>query len=34
MLNLLRYIIAIDDDNDIVNNSIIREFIGGSIIVK
>ena len=34
MLNFLRYVTAIDDDSDIVNNSIIREFIGGSIIVK
>lgn len=34
MLNFLRYITAIEDDRDIVNNSIIREFIGGSIIVK
>lgn len=34
MLNFLRYISAVEDDNDIVNNSIIREFIGGSIIVK
>lgn len=34
MLNLLRYISTIEEDDDIVNNSIIREFIGGSIIVK
>ena len=34
MLNLLRYIDTIDNDESIVNNSIIREFIGGSIIVK
>ena len=34
MLNLLRYIDTIDNDEAIVNNSIIREFIGGSIIVK
>ena len=34
MLNFLRYIDAIDDDSAIINNSIMREFIGGSIIVK
>ncbi|MBR0138096.1 MAG: nucleoside kinase, partial [Erysipelotrichaceae bacterium] len=33
MLNLLRYIDEIPDDSAIVNNSIMREFIGGSIIV-
>ncbi len=34
MLSFLRYIDPIKDDDKIVNNSIIREFIGGSIIVK
>ena len=34
MLNLLRYIDTIDNDEDIANNSILREFIGGSVIVK
>lgn len=34
ILNFLRYITTIEDDDNIVNNSIIREFIGGSIIVK
>lgn len=33
MLKLLRFIDTIDDDSYIVNNSIMREFIGGSIIV-
>ena len=34
MLSFLRYIDPIKDDDKIVNNSIIREFIGGSVIVK
>ena len=34
MLNLLRFVDEIDDDDKIVNNSIIREFIGGSVLVK
>jgi uridine kinase len=33
MLKFLRYFVAIDDDSAIVNNSILREFIGGSIFV-
>ena len=34
MLSFLRFIDSIEDDDQIVNNSIIREFIGGSILVK
>ncbi len=34
MLSFLRFIDPIEDDDKIVNNSIIREFIGGSSIVK
>ena len=34
MLNLLRFVDVISDDDKIVNNSIIREFIGGSVLVK
>lgn len=34
MLSFLRFFDSIDDDNQIVNNSIIREFIGGSVLVK
>lgn len=34
MLNFLRFISPIKDDSGIVNNSIMREFIGGSIVVK
>lgn len=34
MLSFLRFIDPIEDDDKIVNNSIIREFIGGSTIVK
>ena len=34
MLRFLRFFQSIDDDSMIVNNSIIREFIGGSIFVK
>ena len=33
MLKFLQYFKAIEDDSVIVNNSIIREFIGGSIFV-
>ena len=33
MLNFLKYIDPLYNDNDILNNSIIREFIGGSVIV-
>ncbi len=33
MLNFLRFFRAIEDDSVIVNNSILREFIGGSIFV-
>ncbi len=34
MLSFLRFIDPIEDDDKIVNNSIIREFIGGSVLVK
>ena len=34
MLSFLKYFDFIYDESDIVNNSIIREFIGGSVIVK
>ena len=34
LLNFLKYFDALYEDQDIPNNSIIREFIGGSIIVK
>ena len=34
MLKFLRFFKTIDDDHVIVNNSIIREFIGGSIFVE
>ena len=34
MLSFLKFIEPIKDDSNIVNNSIMREFIGGSIIVK
>ncbi len=34
MLNFLKYFDLVYDDNDIVNNSIVREFIGGSVIIK
>ena len=34
MLNFLRYFDSIEDDSSIVNNSIMREFIGGSVLVK
>ena len=34
MLDYLKYIDPLYDDSDIINNSIIREFIGGSIIVR
>lgn len=34
MLSFLRFIDTIKDDDKIVNNSIIREFIGGSVLVK
>ncbi len=34
MLGYLQFIKSIEDDDQIVNNSIIREFIGGSAIVK
>ena len=34
MLRFLRFFQSIEDDSMIVNNSIIREFIGGSIFVK
>ena len=34
MLDYLRYVDEVDDDDSIVNNSIIREFIGGSVLVK
>jgi len=33
MLKFLRFFETIEDDSIIVNNSIMREFIGGSIIV-
>lgn len=33
MLNFIRFFDIIEDDSVIVNNSIIREFIGGSIFV-
>ena len=33
MLNFLRFFKTADDDSAIVNNSILREFIGGSIFV-
>lgn len=31
MLNFLRFFKTVEDDSAIVNNSILREFIGGSI---
>lgn len=34
MLSFLRFIDTVEDDDKIVNNSIIREFIGGSVLVK
>lgn len=34
MLGFLKFIVSIDDDSKIVNNSIIREFIGGSSLVQ
>ena len=34
MLKFLRFFRTIEDDEIIVNNSIIREFIGGSIFVN
>ena len=34
MLKFLRFFRTIEDDSIIVNNSIIREFIGGSIFVE
>ena len=34
MLGYLNFVSEIKDDDLIVNNSIIREFIGGSVIVK
>ena len=33
MLNFLRFFKTVEDDSAIVNNSILREFIGGSIFV-
>ena len=33
ILRLLKYIVDLDDEEYILNNSIIREFIGGSIIL-
>ena len=33
MLNFLRFFKTVDDDSAIVNNSILREFIGGSVFV-
>lgn len=33
MLNFLRFFRTVDDDSTIVNNSILREFIGGSVFV-
>ena len=33
MLNFLRFFETVEDDSVIVNNSILREFIGGSIFV-
>ena len=33
LLDFLRYVDEVTDDHDIANNSIIREFIGGSVIV-
>ena len=34
MLNFLRFFRTVDDDSAIVNNSILREFIGGSIFTE
>lgn len=34
ILNMLRFFRVMEDDNPIVNNSILREFIGGSIFVE
>ena len=34
MLRFLQFFRTIEDDSMIVNNSILREFIGGSIFVK
>ena len=34
MLSFIRFFVKIDDDQMIANNSILREFIGGSVIVK
>ncbi|MGN1399316.1 MAG: nucleoside kinase [Erysipelotrichaceae bacterium] len=34
MLDYLRFVDEVEDDENIVNNSIIREFIGGSVLVK
>ena len=33
LLNFLRFFRTVDDDSAIANNSIIREFIGGSVFV-
>ena len=33
MLNFLRFFKTVEDDSAIVNNSILREFIGGSVFV-
>lgn len=34
LLNFLRFFRTVDDDTAIANNSILREFIGGSIFVE
>ena len=34
MLNFLRFFRTVEDDSAIVNNSILREFIGGSVFVE
>ena len=34
ILRFLKYIVDLDDESYILNNSIIREFIGGSIILS
>ena len=34
MLKFLSFFVSIEDDSVIANNSIIREFIGGSILVS
>ena len=34
LLEMLRFFIVIEDEKDVPNNSIIREFIGGSVFVE